>query len=203
QFVEIIFMINGSTLLVFMLLMIHQQILPSSHQLHFSIRVQVIFVSTVYGLSLFSNGIIAFLLRNNVDNSLDILQENDLDWLAERSGGLIIYGDVGRMGSFRFMVFAIMVSIFVLAPLRIFLIGTSVHFLKHQKLIHSKTVILKKRIISVLFQQTVIVSIFYVYPLLLLILAMYFSIASFSDTLLFWIRQLVIPISMLNSLGQL
>ncbi|GMS99411.1 hypothetical protein PENTCL1PPCAC_21586 [Pristionchus entomophagus] len=95
-----------------------------------------------------------------------------------------------------------MVSILTIAPLRALLVGTSVRFLKHQKLIHSRTVQLKKRIIKVLFHQTAIVSMFYVYPLLLIILAMYFSIAFLPDPILFGTRLLVIPVSMLNSLGQ-
>lgn len=63
--------------------------------------------------------------------------------------------------------FAIMVSICIIAPLRIFLIGTSVSFLKNQvclqkftkalnfvqKVIGSRTMQLKKRVINVLFQQ--------------------------------------------------
>lgn len=75
-----------------------------------------------------------------------------------------------------------------------------------QKVIGSRTMQLKKRVINVLFQQvfehiqafqenkikTAIVSIFYVYPLLLIILAMYFSIAFLPDIILFGIRLLVV-----------
>ncbi|GMR51332.1 hypothetical protein PMAYCL1PPCAC_21527, partial [Pristionchus mayeri] len=80
-----------------------------------------------------------------------------------------------EMGSFRYLAYAIMVTIAIFVPTRLFLVGTSIRFLKHQKLIHSRTVRMKKRLIKVLCHQTAIVSMFYVYPLLLIILAMYFS----------------------------
>ncbi|GMS94722.1 hypothetical protein PENTCL1PPCAC_16896, partial [Pristionchus entomophagus] len=225
MFIEIIFMINAISLLLFMLLMTHQQILPPSSKFHFSKSIRVIFVATVY-IVLCSNGITSFLSRENVENSEGILQSNDLGWLTQRSGSLLIYGDEGHMGPFRNVAFAIMISILIIAPLRIFLVGTSVSFLKKQKVIDSRTMQLKKRIINVLFTQTAIVSFFYVYPLLLIILAMYFSISFLPDIILFGIRLLVVvsiklqislqemvavlskcscfqPISMLNSLGQL
>ncbi|GMR51211.1 hypothetical protein PMAYCL1PPCAC_21406, partial [Pristionchus mayeri] len=201
MFIEIMFMINAISLLLFMLLMTHQQILPPSNEFHCTISIRVLFVSTVY-LILCLNGITSFYARENVENSHQILQNNDLNWLTERPGGLLIYGDEGEMGTFRYLAYAIMVSIAIFAPTRLFLVGTSIRFLKHQKLIHSRTVRMKKRLIKVLFHQTAIVSMFYVYPLLLLILAMYFSIYFLPDLMLLIIRLLVIPLSMLNSIGQ-
>ncbi|GMS99410.1 hypothetical protein PENTCL1PPCAC_21585, partial [Pristionchus entomophagus] len=70
MFVEIIFMINAISLLLFMLLMTHQQILPPTNEYHFSLRVRVTFVCTVYFI-LCSNGITSYLSRENVENSAE------------------------------------------------------------------------------------------------------------------------------------
>ncbi|GMT22938.1 hypothetical protein PFISCL1PPCAC_14235 [Pristionchus fissidentatus] len=199
--IEIFFMIHAISLLLFMLMNTHQQILPASSSFRFSPTVRISFVVIIY-IALWSNGVAAIIFRENVENAAEIIRSNNLQWLYKRPGGLLVYGGENAMGDFGYEAYTIILSIALIAPARAFLVGTSVGYLKRQNLIGSRTMVLKKRVISALILQTAIVSFLYVYPLLLTILMMRFSVAFLPDFLLIPIRFLVIPLSMLNSLAQ-
>ncbi|GMR44937.1 hypothetical protein PMAYCL1PPCAC_15132, partial [Pristionchus mayeri] len=127
---------------------------------------------------------------------------DELSWIHEYATSVMVYGDIGNCGTYKYEAFVIIFSIAFCAPIRAFFIVSTIQFLKNQALVASKTMRLKRLIISSLVKQNVCVSIFYIYPLLFNAIASHFQLSFLPNYLLVATRSGIAFLYMVNSLAQ-
>ncbi|GMR45113.1 hypothetical protein PMAYCL1PPCAC_15308, partial [Pristionchus mayeri] len=130
------------------------------------------------------------------------LQREELRWISEFATSVMVYGDIGNCGLYKYESYVVIFSIAVSAPIRFFLVATTVRFLRRKTVTSSNTMRMKRTISAVLVKQTLCAAIFYIYPLLLNAIVFHFQIAFLPEFLLVASRITVMFSYMLNSSAQ-
>ncbi|GMT09705.1 hypothetical protein PFISCL1PPCAC_1002, partial [Pristionchus fissidentatus] len=204
--VEASFTVHSIMLIIATLLFMVQKVLPSNSKLKWSAVGTYSFLAFLY-VFLLANVVGCALFAVDAPNREHILRNTpDLTWLSSFSGVLVVFGELRNIGPFRYQVYLILVSILLILPIRLSLVSIAIHTLKKQKKtwqnLTERTQHMQERLVKVLVRQTGMLSIFYIYPQMVIFLLMYVPPDWLPQFLTASIRLLCMPLYTLNSLIQ-
>ncbi|GMT22948.1 hypothetical protein PFISCL1PPCAC_14245, partial [Pristionchus fissidentatus] len=154
---------------VFLLLSMHQKmVLNTASRFRYTKRTQFgMMAALITIMSLNAVGFGVFGVR--ATNSAEIMRRPELSWLVDRQGVLLLFGDVGDAGMFKYECYFLLVTISIVFPVVAFFSVHATYTIQLSKgITTNRTVLLVNRTMSVILIQLTSIFISYNIPISLL-----------------------------------
>ncbi|GMT34847.1 hypothetical protein PFISCL1PPCAC_26144, partial [Pristionchus fissidentatus] len=181
----------------FLLFRMHEMIVSNTQsKIRFSNRTQaVIMLAQCVLLSMNVFGFAHF--GKDSDDSEELLQRSELAWLTHRSGTIFLFGSPGNPEYFIYEVHILTLSITLITPFVCLLAIHSALMIRqqvHHNRTSSRTQTMKNTVVAVFFTQIIGILIFYVSPLVILLLTMVFDFSFLPASILAYCRFANMPL---------
>ncbi|GMS79294.1 hypothetical protein PENTCL1PPCAC_1469, partial [Pristionchus entomophagus] len=204
--IEASFTVHSIIVIISTLLFMSQRVLPATSKLKLGTIGTYLFLLLLYSFLLLNVVGCAVFAKESPDRERILKSTSDLAWLSNLHGTIVVFGELRNIGQFQYQVFMIFASIIVLLPIRLSLVSIAIRALRTQKValqkLSDRTQQMQERLVSVLVRQTGMLSIFYIYPQMVIFIFIYLPPDLLPQFVTAGVRLLCMPLYTLNSLIQ-
>ncbi|GMR58111.1 hypothetical protein PMAYCL1PPCAC_28306, partial [Pristionchus mayeri] len=204
--IEAAFTVHSMLLIIATLLFMAQRVIETNSRWRIGKCGISLFLLSLYAFLLLNVVGCALFARDSPDRERILNSTPDLAWISNLQGVLVIFGELRNIGPFQYQVFIIFASILVMLPIRLSLVSIAIRALKRQKRslqnLSDRTRQMQERLVRVLLRQTGMLSVFYIYPQMVIFIFVYVPADWLPQFLTAGIRLLCMPLYTLNSLIQ-